>query len=136
MKPVLLDTSVLVSLIDASQRSHTKCVEALAEMQNPIITCEGVIAESCYLLRSRPLGVAKILENVRTGKIELPLPLSKCVTKVEGYFKKYRNVPSSFVDAHLIALAEHVNSPLIFTLDSDFSIYRWGRSKFFEILPG
>jgi predicted nucleic acid-binding protein len=135
MKPVILDSSVLVSLIDSSQSAHSECVETLSQLQNPLITCEGVIAESCYLLRSKQTGAYKILENIRLGKIEIPLPLPKCVNKVETYFRKYRNVPSSFVDAQLIVLAEYANTPLILTLDSDFSIYRWGRNKLFEILP-
>ena len=54
MKPVLVDTGVIVALLDRSERSHARCVAVMEGFERPLVTCEAVIAESCYLLRRLP----------------------------------------------------------------------------------
>ena len=49
MKPTLLDSGVIVGLLDRSEIYHNRCVSALEEFAGPLVTCEAVIAESCYL---------------------------------------------------------------------------------------
>ena len=51
MRAILLDTGVVVALLDRSERMHAACVAAIGEAAAPLVTCEPVIAESCYLLR-------------------------------------------------------------------------------------
>ena len=48
--------------------------------------------------------------------------------------KKYSRVPMDLADACLVHMADELGSGRILTLDSDFSIYRWGRSRPFENL--
>ena len=46
MKPVLLDTGVIVALLDRSERHHARCVAILEGLERPLVTCEAVIADS------------------------------------------------------------------------------------------
>ena len=46
VKPVLLDTGVIVALLDRSERHHARCVTVLEGLERPLVTCEAVIAES------------------------------------------------------------------------------------------
>jgi predicted nucleic acid-binding protein len=48
--------------------------------------------------------------------------------RLQTLMAKYRNVPMDLADASLVALAEHLESNRIFTLDSDFYIYRFQES--------
>ena len=48
--------------------------------------------------------------------------------------KRYHNVPMDFADACLVAMADQFGTGRILTLDSDFEIFRWGRSRRFELL--
>lgn len=48
---------------------------------------------------------------------------------------RYRNVPMDLADASLIAMAETVNERTIFTLDSDFHIYRLADGSALSIVP-
>jgi predicted nucleic acid-binding protein len=52
MKPVLLDTGVIVALLDRSEKHHRVCAEIVGQMEQPLVTSEAVIAESCYLVRN------------------------------------------------------------------------------------
>ena len=82
MKPVLLDTGVIVALLDRSERLHETCVECLQDLPAPLVTCEAVIAESCYLLRRVRGAADAILENVETGIFQIPIQLSQSAARL------------------------------------------------------
>jgi predicted nucleic acid-binding protein len=48
--------------------------------------------------------------------------------RVFAMMEKYRQVPMSYADACLLWLAEKHAGSRVFTLDSDFKIYRLGRT--------
>ena len=75
MKPVLLDTGVIVALLDRSENFHQACAEAVRSLEAPLVTCEAVIAESCYLLRNLPGAPEAIIENIAAGIFQLPFQL-------------------------------------------------------------
>jgi len=135
MKPLLIDTGCIVALLDRSERNLLHCVEALANTRSTLVTCEAVIAESCYLLRNLPGAGQAVLENVEKGILRIPLSLAGQARSVRRLIHKYHDVPMDLADACLERLAEMLDTPKIMTLDSDFDIYRWGRNRRFEILP-
>lgn len=134
MKPVLLDTGVIVALMDRSERHHDRCIAAVEELERGLMTCEAVIAESCYLLRRFPGAAETILENVERRVFQVPLQLAKSASPVRTILRKYRDVPADFADACLIHLADLVESGDILTLDHDFEYYRWRRNNPFNLL--
>ncbi len=135
MKPALLDTGVIVAPLDRSERFHQACADAVHRMHAPLITCEAVIAESCYLLRSLPGAPEAVLENVAAGIFQVPFQLSRDAPGVKQVFRKYRDCKIDLTDACLIRLADEFETPDILTLDKDFAIYRWRKNKLFRILP-
>ncbi|MGB8885567.1 MAG: PIN domain-containing protein [Candidatus Korobacteraceae bacterium] len=134
MKPVLLDTGVVVALLDRSERYHARCAEAVGELERPLVTCEAVIAESCYLLRRLPGAAETILENVARGIFHIPFQLSQSAAPVAAIMRKYRDQPADFADACLIHLADELNAGEILTLDRDFVQYRWRKTRRFDLL--
>jgi hypothetical protein len=58
-------------------------VAVVQESAAPLVTCEAVIAESCYLLRRQAAAAEAILENVRTGVFHIPLQLSQAAAYPE-----------------------------------------------------
>ena len=46
MKPVLLDTGVIVALLDRSERYHTACVDCLQGLTAPLVTCDRKMASA------------------------------------------------------------------------------------------
>ena len=134
MKPVLLDTGVIVALLDRSERHHKSCQAALEAAAGPLVTCEAVIAESCYLLRSLPGAPEAILENVVAGTFQIPFQLSRCASQIHRVLRKYQDREVDFADACLIHLASEFHTGQILTLDHDFEIYRWSGNKPFQLL--
>lgn len=135
MKPVLLDTGCIVALLDKSEGRHPDCVKTVSRLQAPLVTCEAVIAESCYLLRKLPGAVEAVLENVERGAFQIPYRLADDVAAVSRLITRYADVPMDFADACLVRLASAYETGRILTLDSDFLVYRWGKNRPFELLP-
>jgi uncharacterized protein len=49
--------------------------------------------------------------------------------------ERYADLPMDLADASLVVLAEDLGHGRIVTVDRrDFSVYRWGKNKFFENL--
>jgi uncharacterized protein len=71
VRPTLLDTGVIVGLLDRSETYHSRCVSALEKLEGPLVTCEAVIAESCYLLRSLSGAAETVLDNVERGVFQI-----------------------------------------------------------------
>lgn len=134
MTPVLLDTGCIVALLDRSERHHEQCVEAVSAIDAQLITCEAVIAESCYLLRGLKGAATAVLQNVERGVFLIPFQLTGSAPGVIKMMSKYADVPMDFADACLVAMAGDYRTARILTLDHDFQIYRWGRNRPFEFL--
>jgi predicted nucleic acid-binding protein len=135
VKPVLLDTGVIVALLDRSERLHEACAEAVRELEAPLITCEAVIAESCYLLRKLAGAAEAVIDNVAAGIFQIPFQLSQEAAGVKQILRKYRDRQIDLADACLIRLADEFGTADILTLDRDFAVYRWGRNRAFRMLP-
>lgn len=123
-----------MALLDRSEQHHRECVDAVSALEAPLITCEAVIAESCYLLREIRGAVSAVLENVDRGIFQISYRLRGNTSGVLKLIRKYADVPMDFADACLVDMASDYQSGRILTLDADFRIYRWGRNRPFESL--
>ena len=63
--PVLLDTNVIYAALNRRDHDHDRCVAVLNRIRRPLVTCEAVICEACFLAQSQPMAVERILANVR-----------------------------------------------------------------------
>jgi len=123
-----------VALLDRSERHHRECADVVSALAAPLITCEAIIAESCYLLRDMKGAAAAVVENVDRGIFQIPYRLSGNAAGVIALLRKYADVPMDFGDACLVDMASDLRTGRILTLDGDFRIYRWGRNRPFEFL--
>ncbi len=131
---VLVDAGPIVAQLDDSQLHHQQCAQTLAELREPILTCEAVIAEACYLVRRLHGATADLLKDVALQRFVIGYSLTERSTQVARLMAKYADVPMDLADACLVDMATVFNTGRILTLDSDFRIYRWGRNRKFDLL--
>jgi uncharacterized protein len=133
---VLLDTGPLVAALDQSDADHVWAREQLKFVQTPLLTCEAVIAEACFLLQSYPPAIAAIGRWINEGTIETQALLTSESQAIFMLMKKFSNVPMSLADACLVRLSELNPSHRLFSLDNDFLIYRRnGRQRIPMLMP-
>lgn len=123
-----------MALLDRSEHHHEECADVVSAIGAALITCEAVIAESCYLLRDVEGAAAAVVENVDRGIFQIPYRLTGNASGVLKLMRKYADAPMDFADACLVDMASDYQTGRILTLDADFRIYRWGRNRPFELL--
>jgi predicted nucleic acid-binding protein len=133
---VLLDTGPLIASLNASEQYHPWAVTQFKSILPPLLTCEAVISEACFLLRTVPEAPARVFDMMRCGALELPFHLSHEITAVQRLIKKYADIPASLADACLVRMSEIYGQSAILTLHSDFRVYRrHGRQAIPVIMP-
>ena len=133
-QPVLVDASFLVSVYDKQEPYHRRCMKALDQVNQPLVTCEPVVTEAIHLLRRLSGAPKAILASIREGQLGIPFQLIHGADEVLACYMKYRDTPCDFADACLIHMANQLNTGDILTLDSDFMHYRWKRTRRFHLL--
>jgi predicted nucleic acid-binding protein len=121
---VLLDTGPWVALMSRNDTHHRWAVEQFRCFQPPLLSCEVVVAETCFLLKRSGFDPSLALQFIERWAVQLPFVLQEQIGSVSSIFKRYENVPASLADAALFRQAEMYDSPLLLTTDSDFHIYR------------
>ena len=58
------------------------------------------------------------------------------IVRARALMEKYRDMPMDIADATLVAVAEARGLKRVFTLDSDFGVYRFRGRETFELIPG
>ena len=54
---------------------------------------------------------------------------------MQALMEKYKDVPMDLADASLVSLAEASGLKQVFTLDTDFYIYRIAGKEGFDVIP-
>jgi uncharacterized protein len=132
--PVLLDAGPLVSFLASGLKHHTWTVEQWKRLRPPLLTCEPVLTEACFLLAREGRSADAILELLERKVIRIAISVQEEQGDLRALMLHYRNRPMSLADACLVRLSEIHKSGEIFTLDSDFRIYRRHGNKVIPVL--
>jgi len=119
----VMDTGPLVAYFCASEARHPWAVEQFANLTPPVLTCEPVLTETCFLLARLRMPASRLLDKLRQGALQIGLRLDSEAAAIAQLMHRYRDLPMSLADACLVRLAEISGLPIC-TLDSDFEIYR------------
>ncbi len=134
----LTDAGPLVALIDADEPDHQLCRTVLAGLTLPMVTTWAAFTEAMYLLcrAGGPAGRDALWRLLLTGRLQVADLDGPAVERSVALMKTYTDLPMDLADATLVAVAEQRGQRRIFTLDSDFEVYRLPGRRRFEIVPG
>lgn len=136
MGSILLDTGVLVALLDLSEVNHERCVESFGSFRGSVLTTEPVLTEALYLLGPSAKAQCACLEFILKGGATLVPQSRKSLARASALIAKYHDIPMDFADATLVVLAEDTGIQDIFTLDlRGFQTFRIRGRKPFMIRP-
>ena len=130
---VIVDTGVLVAIINKNDSYHRWAIQQFADIQPPLLTCEAIISEACFLLRHYQQSNL-LLQWLEKGVLSLPFSLQNEIQSLNALLKKYSDVPMSLADGCLVRLAEVYPQSQILTLDSDFKVYRKNGNQLISLI--
>jgi predicted nucleic acid-binding protein len=131
---VLLDTGPLVAVINRRDQFHGWVKTQWANIEPPLLTCEAVISEACFLLRNVYGGQEAVINLVKNGVIDIPFKLDEEAVIIGELVKTYQSVPMSLADACLVRMSEQYVDSFLLTFDSDFLIYRRHKNQLIPVI--
>lgn len=133
----LTDAGPLVAIIDADESDHEACLQALDGVPLPMVTTWPAFTEAMYLLgRAGGIkGQRALWRLVQTDRLIVADLSPTAVERSARLMDQYADRPMDLADATLVAYAEEAGHRTVFTLDSDFGIYRFRGRQRFETVP-
>lgn len=133
----LTDTGPLVALIDADDDAHSSCVGVLPQLTKPLMTTWPCFTEAMYLVGSKGGFAAQdeLWGYLEDGLVQIHESDASERRQMRMLMRQYKDTPMDLADASLVVAAEVLGVTTIFTIDSDFRVYRIHRKTPFEIIP-
>ena len=132
----LIDTGAILAIVDARDRWHFKCLEALRSIRIPLLTTEAVLTEAFHLTGTNPYDIEKTWRFVRSGAVTVCPVSDSDLPELQALMARYSDRPMDFADATLVHLGARERLSVILTIDhDDFETYRLPGRKKFTILP-
>ena len=134
---LIIDTGFWLALANPKDTYHSIAVNYLNKIDEPLITTDSVITETCYLLLNRIGNHAqqRFMQNYANGVFKAFHLEAHHAAYIATLMEKYADLPMDLADGSLIVLAEHLGHGRILSTDQrDFNTYRWKQTKPFENL--
>jgi predicted nucleic acid-binding protein len=135
---ILLDTSGLLSAIDAAQPHHARAAAALAGSPGPLVLSPFVLAELDYLVGRRVGARAQrtLLDQVGVGAYQLAPMTETDVSRASEVIDRYADLAIGIADASIVVLAERLDCLDVLTLDErHFRTLAGPGDRPFRLLP-
>lgn len=136
--PLVVDTGILVSSADDSERLHRESVQLLSDHAGALVVPAPVIPETAWFIESRlgPAAESRFLRLVTGGElsvIDLTLEdYQRCITLIDTY----ADLGLGMVDASVITVPENLGITSVATLNRrDFRVVRPRHVEALTLLP-
>jgi uncharacterized protein len=102
-----------------------------------MLTTWPVLTEAMYLLGDAGGWPAQraLWAMIERDALEVADLQTSDIARARALMEKYRDAPMDIADATLVAVAEARGLKRIFTLDSDFGVYRYRGREAFDMVP-
>jgi predicted nucleic acid-binding protein len=125
----IADTGFLVAFANRNDLHHDWAVSIAEQIEEPLLTCEAVLAEAAFHVRDAGL----VLAMVREGLTSVAMSCDDHWTELEALAKRYADRCPDLADLCLIRLSEMNPRHPVITVDrADFAVYRRNKR---EVIP-
>jgi predicted nucleic acid-binding protein len=133
----LTDTGPLIALVDKGDKAHTVCLNELNMLSRPLLTTWPCVSEAMHLLNNIGGHFAQdvLWSYIVDGLVAIHESSLAERARMRELMAKYKDTPMDLADASLVAAAEVLGVRRIFTVDSDFVVYRLPGKQSFDIIP-
>jgi len=126
----IADTGLIVAFGNRSDDYHEWAVDIAGGVTEPLLTCEAVLGEAAFHLRSTPF-VLSLLED---GFLRLAFDCSKNLDQLTALARRYADRQPDLADLCLIRMSELFPRHPVITIDADFRVYRRNKRESIPIL--
>ncbi len=117
----IADTGFLVAFGNRNDAHHEWAVDVARQVTEPLLTCEAVLAEAAFHLRS----TAYVLSLMDDGLVRLAFNVSEHTAALARLARRYSDREPDLADLCLIRMSEvHPHHAVVTVDEKDFRIYR------------
>lgn len=127
----IADTGFLVAFANRHDTHHDWAVRVAAELTDPLLTCEAVLAEACFHLGDASVVFAMVTD----GLVELAFDCRDHLPHLAALAARYGDRRPDLADLCLIRLSELHPKHVVITVDrADFKVYRRNKREAIPLL--
>lgn len=127
----IVDTGYLVALLREQDQHHAWARGLTSELTLPLLTCEPVLAETAFHLKSS----AYVLALLRRGGIRVAFDCAGHVEHLQDLAARYSDRKPDLADLCLIRMSELYPKHTVITVDEeDFRVYRRNKREAIPLL--
>jgi predicted nucleic acid-binding protein len=127
---VIADTGFLVALLEVRDQHHTWAGEIAENVEWPALTCESVLSETAFQVRSSELP----LQMLQDGTLQLAFDCAGDLDHLRDLASRYSDRQPDLADLCLIRMSELYPRHLVLTVDDDFRVYRRNKREAIPLL--
>ncbi len=125
----IADTGFLVAFTNRTDAHHDWALGVAARVAEPLLTCEAVLAEAAFHLRSATL----VFDMLEEGLVTLAFDVNDHVPQLAALARRYGDRQPDLADLCLIRMSELHPRHSVITVDrEDFKVYRRNKR---EVIP-
>jgi predicted nucleic acid-binding protein len=127
----IADTGFIVAACNQDDTYHGWAMNVARSVTEPLLTCEAVLAEAAFHLRSS----AYVLELVEDEMLRIAFDLSKNLPELRVLARRYADRTPDLADLCLIRMSELYPRHTVITVNAnDFRIYRRNKRETIPLL--
>lgn len=127
----IADTGLLVAFANRHDSHHRWAVSIAEKVTEPLLTCEAVLAETAFHLRSVSITLAMLAD----GLIALGFDCNDHLPRLEALAKRYSDRRPDLADLCLIRMSELHPRHSVITVDrADFRVYRRNKREMIPLI--
>ncbi len=127
----IADTGFLVAFANRNDDHHRWAVGVAERVTEPLLTCEAVLAEAAFHLRSADL----VFDMLREGLVALTFNVTDHVPQLAALARRYADRHPDLADLCIIRMSELHPRYSVITVDrEDFRVYRRNKRDVIPLL--
>jgi uncharacterized protein len=127
----IADTGYLVALVRQHDRHHTWANGVAGQFDLPLLTCEAVLAETAFHLKSS----LYVFAMLRRGAVRVAFDLTGQLERLHDLAERYEDRNPDLADLCLICMSELYPRHTVVTVDEeDFRVYRRNKREAIPLL--
>jgi predicted nucleic acid-binding protein len=127
----IADTGFIVAAGDRDDRHHQWALHVARSVTEPLLTCESVLAEAAFHLRSS----SYVLTLVEDGLLRVAFDCSENLVQLQELARRYADRQPDLSDLCLIRMSELYPRHTLITVDEeDFRVYRRNKRETIPLL--
>jgi len=127
----IADTGFIVAACSQDDTYHAWAIRLAGSVTEPLLTCEAVLAEAAFHLRSS----AYVLSLVEDELLRVAFDFSKNLSELRELARRYADRRPDLADLCLIRMSELYPRHSVITVDeADFRVYRRNKREAIPLL--